>query len=231
MIWNHQASAVASRLALALGAAAFLAAALPAGARTWGVTRNFERTVATSAAPKVTIKGSAGDITIRSENRSDVQIHAVYHGQSDSDFDDMNLEVAPSSDGVNLHAIVGRTSDSIFSRAHHENRSIDLVVTVPTNASLDIDETAGDIRVEAPKGAVHAALRAGDITIDHVVGAVWAHVSAGDISLSLSPEWSGAAIDARASIGDINASAPDAVRARAKSIARFHVGIGDISGF
>jgi hypothetical protein len=193
--------------------------------------RSVDKSLATQGAPVVRVTGFAGDVHVKPGGAQAVSLHATLAAHDAAGLDQMRVDLHPSTDGVDIRAVTGGSNEALLARVTHGNRSIDLDITVPRGASVEVDQQVGDVTVAAPAGHVRVTERIGDITIRDIAGAVYASVTTGDVSISLAPQWNGASIDASAQIGDVTAHAPAALRSRAAAVAHLRARLGDVNGF
>lgn len=151
-------------------------------------TSTSSRTFAVSGTPSLVISNVAGNITVRSggsDSQVIVQVTKRAWGSS--------VEVAQG--GLKNTTVTMSRSDSTitvntqFSSTYFDGgmarRAVDLLVTVPTQANVDLHLSAGNIDLHQITGVIRADSSAGNITTDAVSFADGSHLgtTAGNIGM------------------------------------------------
>jgi hypothetical protein len=129
-----------------------------------------------TGAPTLIIKDNNGDVHIHTGSTDSV----IFQATVSDGFGD-NARNAPVRYQQNGDVITVTTAGNVPFIGLGQ---VDLDVTVPTNASVQIDSGSGSIEVDGTSGSVTAHSLNGDVTINSVQGAVQASSRNGDVTLS-----------------------------------------------
>jgi DUF4097 and DUF4098 domain-containing protein YvlB len=220
---------------LAIGLATALIVALVAGVLGGlgaGVTRTSvtTRTFAVAGTPSLVIHDTAGNVTLRTGDASRVTIqitktvHTIDGTAADRALGNTAVTATQNGNTINVSAqFQSSWFDGLASR-----RSVDLVVTVPSNANVDTTLTAGNFEATGISGALLLTDTAGNVTttgatfadgsrVDVTAGnatldgaltpgaSLDVHVTAGNATLRL-PAGTQAHVDASTTVGDVQVS-------------------------
>ena len=136
-----------------------------------------DMTVAWPAGAAVSVESSHGNVTVAGtsdDGQIHIQLHKTVYAHSDEDAQQKlkSLEAQITSTSSNLDL---RMPDS-------EGSSVDLVLTVPPAAALNIRSGHGDLHATAMKSALVLAADHGDVQADAITGSLVAKVGHGDFS-------------------------------------------------
>jgi len=136
----------------------------------------------------ITIDADVGDIKVSSGATNvsvDVVRRAKTSSRSDADaiFKDLDVTFAQEGNNVRIRSRYNHPT-SWF----HWNTDLDVhfVVHVPSEYSVDLATSGGDIVVSDLNGQVKARTSGGDVSLGRIGGVVDAHTSGGDVTLSAS---------------------------------------------
>ncbi len=190
-------------------ACAALALLLPACASSFGgVHETVHRTVAAGASPAVRVDNVAGVVQVDAWHRSDVDVVATKYGHDAESLRDVTIDVHRDSSGVSIVTnYSGRT----------QNGGVRYRVHVPDDASLQIGNVAGAVKIGGVRGNIRVETQAGEITADlgKVAGdrSIDLRATTGAISLWISPE-SSAAVEASSTVGAFASNLPGVTQTR-----------------
>lgn len=128
------------------------------------------------ANPTLIIKDNNGDVHIHTGSTDSV----IFQATVSDGFGD-NARNAPVRYQQNGDVITVTTAGNVPFVGLGQ---VDLDVTVPTNANVQIDSGSGSIEVDGTTGSVTAHSLNGDVTLNSVQGTVQASSSNGDVTLS-----------------------------------------------
>jgi DUF4097 and DUF4098 domain-containing protein YvlB len=145
------------------------------------IHRNFN----VRAGGTISIDADVGDIKVTS-GAGNVSVHVVRsaktssRSRADEIFKDLDVTFAQEGNNVRIRSRYNHPS-SWF----HWNTDLDVhfVVSVPTDYSVDLKTSGGDITVSDLGGQVHAKTSGGDVSLGRIGGLVDAHTSGGDVSM------------------------------------------------
>ncbi|MFD1526002.1 DUF4097 family beta strand repeat-containing protein, partial [Halolamina salina] len=185
------------RLLGGVGAALVTALAGCTGATPFvGKRLEDDRTIPTEGAAALAVDARVGDVTVRGEERDDIDVEMVK--QSSSVGGDLSkLDLAVEREGDRLTLATRYTGESSLLGG---TPSMDLTIRVPRSLRVaEIDASVGDVRVEGVTGDLAVDSSVGDVTIRNVEGTVTAEASTGDVRI----EGASAVGDVRADVGDL----------------------------
>ena len=160
-----------------------------------------DRTIATEDATALAVDARVGDVTIRGEERDDVDVDILK--QSSSVAGDLSkLDLAVEREDGRLTLATRYDGDSSLLGG---TPTMDLTIRVPRSLRVaEIAASVGDVRVEDVTGDLEVSTSVGDSTIENVDGAVTAEASTGDVTI----EGASAVGDVSASVGDLDLAVP-----------------------
>ncbi|MGI8742586.1 MAG: DUF4097 family beta strand repeat-containing protein [Bryobacteraceae bacterium] len=129
-------------------------------------TRNFDKTTPLAAGQPVRVQHRLGDVTIRTQSKPEVIVHAVIRSSA-SDMaeakrfaDSIRIEVQPSGSAVLVETQYPKQELGGFLGLRNISYSVNLDITMPETAPLEVKNSFGAVTI--------ADLRAsGDITTSH----------------------------------------------------------------
>jgi hypothetical protein len=168
--------------AVAVGSA-LLACTLAVPAHANDCKHSAHRT-ANSAGPdikRVVLEAGAGDLTVLGGDSSDVKVDGKACASSDELLADTRLEIRREGDTVYVRTVLPETSGIVFGFARYAY--MDVSVDVPKTASVELDDSSGDMHVSNVRGA-SITDSSGDQTLEHVAGDLDVADSSGEIRIS-----------------------------------------------
>jgi hypothetical protein len=188
-----------SRTRLPIAALCALTCVLPAFARRQQeVTRNFDRTVELPAGHQLRIESKFGEVKVRGMAQRDVVIHATIRTAAGSPAEaeelanKVRIEVNQSPSGVSVRTVYPERNSGWFN-SKNTSYSVNLDVTYPESAPLEIRNEFGEVRVSECKGGArivngHGALSVrngkGIQNLENSFGAVEVAGNDGDVVVS-----------------------------------------------
>lgn len=149
-----------------------------------GVRDDINRSFDAKSGGKLVLDADFGDIDIRTQAGSKVDVRVVREAKTSSDskarelFDDYEVTFNQSGEVIEIRA---ETRHSTWNWSNGLN--VRFEITVPSHFSLDLETSGGDIKIADLRGDVEAATSGGDLTLGRVDGVVRVHTSGGDVSL------------------------------------------------
>jgi len=134
---------------LVVGIAVYGLAATSSGVREVTVGRVQERTeqrFAVDDAPVVEVVTFAGDVTLRAGSGGEVDVVVTKKAGGSTQLDRISVTVSETQDGVRIEATAPRSAGGY--------RSVDVDVTVPSDAQLALETGAGNIGVVDVAGSI-----------------------------------------------------------------------------
>jgi DUF4097 and DUF4098 domain-containing protein YvlB len=168
--------------AVAVGSA-LLACTLAVPAHANDCKHSTHRT-ANSAGPdikRVVLEAGAGDLTVRGGDSSDVKVDGKACASSDELLADIRLEIRREGDTVYVRTVLPEISGIVFGFARYAY--MDVSVDVPKTASVELDDSSGDMHVSNVRRA-SITDSSGDQTLEHVAGDLDVADSSGEIRIS-----------------------------------------------
>ncbi len=200
---------------LAIGAIAAVFTTMPAG-RDIGLSQiaeSSEQVFIVETAPLLTVDSFAGDITVRSGPSGQLGVRVTKRAMGSSGLDRINVDVIKRDNHVEVRAThSGGLADST---------SVDVEVTVPDDAQLQLHTNAGTVRVTEVQGEIAARTGAGNVQVNGAAGPVDLDTGAGDV------DYAGEPIDRctfRTGAGNITLRLPEDTSAQVQ----LNTGIGNI---
>ena len=138
-----------------------------------------EQSFAVGDAPMLTVDNFAGDVSVHAGEGSAIRVVATKRAAREKDLE--RIEVRMNERDGAVEVVTDPPSG-------WKNVSVDLEITVPAGASVDLHTGAGDLIVRDLQGAVRADNGAGDVDIRGTSGAVDAHTGAGSIDYRGRPQ-------------------------------------------
>ena len=178
--------------AIALGAAAALTAASPAGA---AHLRNVsEKVFPLTAGGSIVIESTNGRIVVEAWDRSDVRVQITREVRAQSDqqaralLKELSADVSVHPGEIRIESIYPKKQKvvGLWDLIGHGVRSTNIhyYLQVPRRTSLDLSTSNGAIRVRAVEGRVEVATTNGDVDVSAVRGALSARTTNGEVRLA-----------------------------------------------
>ncbi|MFC0528358.1 DUF4097 family beta strand repeat-containing protein [Phytohabitans kaempferiae] len=165
---------------MTLGTAATVVVLLFAGAVAWTwlspKRTDEDRQSYRQAVARVHLDSNAGDITV---SPGEPGVVTVEHRLAWSSLRKPTVERTWSGDTL---TITGRCPRTGLKFGLGSDCTMDYVLTVPPDVTLDLRTEAGSVRVSDLTGEMRLAASAGDITAENVSGPLWARADSGQIT-------------------------------------------------
>lgn len=168
-------------------------------------------TFTTSGTPTVTLQMSAGNVHVVKSDDGTVtatlykEVHAITHAAAQQALSQTTLGVSQSADNITLIAHIPSFGINLTAL----QRSVDLTLSVPTQANLDLTLNAGNTDITNVAGTLDVTMNAGNLTLRNVQakGASSLHVNAGNLDYRGSLDTT-AALDASVDAGNATVELP-----------------------
>lgn len=129
-------------------------------------TRNFDKTTAITGSQRVQVQHRLGDITVHTQSKSEVIVHAVIRSSA-SDMaeakrfaDSIRVEVQPSGSALLIETLYPKQDSGGFFGLRNISYSVSLDITMPDTSPLDLRNSFGAVTVSDLKAGA-------DITTSH----------------------------------------------------------------
>jgi DUF4097 and DUF4098 domain-containing protein YvlB len=134
----------------------------------------LEDSFAVGTAPTLTVDNFAGDVIVNTGEEGRIRVLATKRSAREKDLDRIEVDM---DEGDGEVQIVTDPPSGL------KNVSVDLEITVPASAYVDLHTGAGDIIVRDLEGDVRADSGAGDVDVRGTSGEIDAHTGAGSIDV------------------------------------------------
>lgn len=162
-----------------------------------------EKTISTTASPRVSISNLAGKVMVRGWDRS--QVHVTYTITSPKiAVDTEQIPLRGPADKLHLTSYVTDRSESI------PNPVVDYVIEVPSGASLDIHDPQGTVKIESIKGDTSVDSLGGSISVADAEG----HLSIRSVGGNIEVIRSSGRVEAYSINGNLHFVSPTSTRLR-----------------
>ena len=172
-----------ARHLLPLAALAFATSALAAD-------NNFDRTLSTSASPRVSVATGSGYIHLRAGSGNQLHVAAHLHGDNNNRWfgGSGSGDVQSRIEAIVSNPPIQQSGDSIQIGERHSgdkyrNISIDYEITLPRGAHIEATTGSGDIETEGVGADIKAESGSGSVRARGVQGAAFLQTGSGDIEL------------------------------------------------
>lgn len=172
---------------------------ITSNAADWGCKFTADRsaTIDATGAKKIVIGAGAGDLSVRGQDdQTSVRATGRACASSDEILDKIQLESRRDGDTIYLKTLFPEISEGLL--GFNRYASLDLTVIVPKSAAITVQDSSGDLELDAVQSAV-VADSSGDLNISDVAGDLQVTDSSGDIEI----EKIGGNLTVRDSSGDI----------------------------
>jgi DUF4097 and DUF4098 domain-containing protein YvlB len=161
--------------------------------------------------PRVDIENFAGSVHVEPGVSGQVTVQATKHARDNTqdaaqrDLDSIGVSIQSSSDTITVHSAV--QGDANLGPA----RSVDLLVTVPAQTDVEVQQGAGDVTMRGITGTLSVLLDAGNLDLASVTltDQSSAQVRAGNVTFGGSLA-DGAGLTVQVTTGDVSATLPPA---------------------
>jgi len=150
-----------------------------------GDAHSFDLDAASKAVPsnaRITVRGTHGDITVRTGDSSEIRVSgtAKIHSWSESDAEKLakktSIEIVQNGDGYEIRPAGAAENNSKI--------AVDMDISVPLKATVSVRNERGDISVSDMSTPVTINSKNGDIEVRDTGGDVSIDASRGDITVS-----------------------------------------------
>jgi DUF4097 and DUF4098 domain-containing protein YvlB len=151
------------------------------------ITRTVERTFDVQPGGQLTVETQGGEIRVETNHDTKVKVVAKEHIRATTDAEadvvlqKLALTIEQKSNDVTATALYEKSSG--FHLGGQPPVQVDFTVSVPTNYSVELKTTGGDVTVDDLAGKVSARTSGGDIALGKISGAVRATTSGGTVRL------------------------------------------------
>jgi Toastrack DUF4097 len=149
---------------------------IPAGLLMAAGPGQTEKSIATTASPRVSISNLAGKVMVKGWDR--LQVHVVYTVVSP--------KVVVDTEQIPMHGPAQKvhfTTYLVDRSGAEQSPAVDYVVQVPTGASLEIHDPQGSVNVESVKGDASIDSLGGNISVADSSGHLSVRSVGGDIEV------------------------------------------------
>ncbi len=157
-----------------LVALAVLALLLAACGISQKYSEELQESFAVGDAPMLIVDNFAGDVVVRAGESGTVRVVATKRAAREKDLDRIDVEMRERDGGLEIITDPPSGWKSV---------SVDLEITVPASAHVDLHTGAGDVIVRDLEGDVRADSNSGDVDVRDTSGEIDAHTNAGHIDV------------------------------------------------
>ena len=191
---------------------------IPAGLLMAQGSGQSEKTISTTATPRVSISNLAGKVTVRGWDR--LQVHVAYTIASPKiAVDTEQVPTQGPADKLHFTSYLIHRSDVV------PNPVVDYVVQVPSGASLDIHDPQGTINIESIKGDTSVDSLGGTISVADAEG----HLSIRSVGGNIEIIRSSGRVEAYSINGNLHFVSPASTRLRGTTTSGTIVYEGDFA--
>jgi DUF4097 and DUF4098 domain-containing protein YvlB len=187
---------------------AFLALSACSGTFGDRVREQFQRTVTTGPSPLVRVDNVAGEVWVQGWTKPVVDVNATKYGYDVQELRNISIDVRPEEGGLTIATTYSGGT---------QHGGVRYVISVPTDASVRINNVAGKVELAGVLGNVTIETQAGAISanVGKVAGERTVDMSAttGAITLTIAPE-SSATVDASSTVGNFTSDVPGVSQTR-----------------
>ena len=159
----------------------------------------FEKTVRLDKGGKVDLRNIAGNLEVKTWNKAEVKIDALKVSKEDT------MEKARENPGkVKIEVL--EEGDVLYIKTEYPkekirslNVSVEFWLTIPEDASVNINSVSGDIKAENIGGALKAGTVSGDVTLMDIEGTLIASSVSGDVTV----DKAGSGADCKSTSGNV----------------------------
>jgi DUF4097 and DUF4098 domain-containing protein YvlB len=152
------------------------------------IERTVEKSFQVQPGTHLTVSTYGGEIRVDPSSDGVVKVVAKEHIHADDDAEADELlkkvDLTIEQHGNDVVATAESKSNSVFHSGWSHGVQIDFVVTVPSNASVDLKTSGGDIIVGDLMGNVRARTSGGAVKLGKMGGDIDASSSGGDVELA-----------------------------------------------
>lgn len=151
-----------------------------------GVRDDINRSFDAKAGGKLVLEADFGDIVIRTQAGSKVDVRVLREAKTSSEskarelFDDYQVRFDQSGNVIDIRTEVPNRN---WNWNWSSGLDVRFEITVPSEFDLDLRTSGGDVEIADLRGDVEAATSGGDLTLGRVDGVVRVRTSGGDVSL------------------------------------------------
>lgn len=160
-----------------------LLAALPAAALAQDYDAPRNETVNAAGATVLKVDARAGTLRITGRpGITEVRVRGTARASSRGLLDEIRLEATRTGTEIQVRAVMPSSRSSGRDSGWNEHAMLDLVLEVPADLALDVEDTSGDIVIEAVAARVRIDDNSGGIRVRDV-GDLWISDSSGEIDI------------------------------------------------
>ncbi|HJR79919.1 MAG TPA: DUF4097 family beta strand repeat-containing protein [Anaerolineales bacterium] len=129
------------------------------------------------------VASAAGSVTVTGANVDSVEIKVVKtaydssQSRADEEVKDIKYTIEQTGNAITITYELPKSMN--FS---NKVNTVDFDVTVPTEVTVDVDSSAGEVNIAGTKGNVDIKSNFGDVSIEDVEGAVSVQTSSGEVT-------------------------------------------------
>ena len=151
----------------------------------WGDAHSFDLDATSKAVPasaRVVIRGTRGDITVRTGDTSEIRASgtAKIHSWDESDAEKLSkkvsIEIVQNGDGYEIHPAGAADNNSKV--------AVDMDIIVPSKATVSVRSEKGSVSVSDMSTTVNITSKNGDIEVRDTAGDVSIDIGRGDVTVS-----------------------------------------------
>jgi hypothetical protein len=158
-----------------------LAAAIPVTASAQDYDAPRSATVAASGATLLKVDARAGQLRVTGRTDiTEVRIRGTARASSQRLLEDIKLEATRNGNEVSVRVLMPDYRDD---SGWNTQMLLDLVIETPATLPVDIDDSSGDLTVEAVAAKVRIDDNSGNIRVRDAGGDVWIRDSSGNIDV------------------------------------------------
>lgn len=139
---------------------------------------------ANSAGPgieRVVVEAGSGDLAVRGGQGQDVKVDGKACASSTKLLDETRLEIRRDGNTVYVRTVLPEMHGGLFGSSHYAR--IDVTVAVPKTATLEIEDSSGDMEVTDVRAATIQD-SSGDQTVERIAGDLEVQDSSGEIKVA-----------------------------------------------
>jgi DUF4097 and DUF4098 domain-containing protein YvlB len=144
------------------------------------VTESTEQAFEVGASPVLEVDNFAGTVTIRSGESEEIRVTITRRAVNSDRLNDIEVDINEQDDGLRIETRRERTVVG--------NMSVDMEISVPTETEIDVDNGAGNVRIEGVEGQIRAHTGAGNIRVEGAAAPIRMDTGAGELEYEGDPE-------------------------------------------
>jgi hypothetical protein len=144
------------------------------------VEESSEEVFTVGDTPTLEVQNFAGRITIRAGESGQMSVMVTKRAPRSDRLNDIEVDIEEQDDGLRI--------ETSHARSMVGNMAVDLEIRAPTDTQVDVDNGAGNVRIEGVEGEIRAFSGAGTIRVNGAVAQVDLETGAGEIEYQGTPE-------------------------------------------